>query len=401
MIREDSINDAWTHFNLYGSLEIDKLEAATSCGSGLLPENKDVNSSDSSSSVLHVASTEIAPTPSSLCISTKTKISFLNTDNIDISSLFWNVPILPYYLPGEGIIKKQIKLSSHNPTETEDIDYELSQVRSRNEYCEETIIDNINIVDEVTPGASNKYKMSRKVSIGLCKKSIANQTNKQKRAFFNCIVLILRIHMEREVVPYKEIHVKIFNTGKMEIPGIQNDDMYHGVIDLIIRTLRECGVMGNKGETLTCFNEKSETVLINSNFNCGFYINRDEMYSLLKYKYRMHCNFDSCSYPGIQSKFYYDTTLGDSQTQTGVLPKHKNYLEISFMIFRTGSVLIVGKCESNILFEIYEIIKRILVEEYKKVCNSDIQSCDKFVKKEKVVKYKTSYIYIEKSIEEE
>ena len=114
MIREDSINDAWTHFNLYGSLEIDKLEAATSCGSGLLPENKDVNSSDSSSSVLHVASTEIAPTPSSLCISTKTKISFLNTDNIDISSLFWNVPILPYYLPGEGIIKKHYYLMTNH-----------------------------------------------------------------------------------------------------------------------------------------------------------------------------------------------------------------------------------------------------------------------------------------------
>jgi hypothetical protein len=37
------------------------------------------------------------------------------------------------------------------------------------------------------------------------------------------------------------------------------------------------------------------------------------------------------------------------------------------MIFRTGSVLIVGKCEENVLREIYEFIKNILVVEYKQV----------------------------------
>jgi hypothetical protein len=37
------------------------------------------------------------------------------------------------------------------------------------------------------------------------------------------------------------------------------------------------------------------------------------------------------------------------------------------MIFRTGSVLIVGKCEENVLREIYEFIKNILVVEYKDV----------------------------------
>ena len=65
------------------------------------------------------------------------------------------------------------------------------------------------------------------------------------------------------------------------------------------------------------------------------------------------------------------------------------------MIFRTGSVLIVGKCESEVLFEIYDIIKGILIDEYKTIFNSNILSCDKFVKKEKVVKYKTTYIYKE------
>ena len=407
---EENINDAWAQFNLYGSFEMDKYRSSASTS---LPGDTKASITMSNIDEKHDASIstekgentsslfdkdtppESAPISSPLCISTKTKISFLNTDNIDITLLFWAVPIHPYYLPGIGIIKKQIKVSCHSQEETDDINTEISKVNHNREFCEETIIDNINTCDNNTPGVSGKYKMSRKISIGVCKKSIANQSNKQKRAFFNCIVLILRIHMEEEQIPYKEIHVKIFNTGKMEIPGVQSEKMYKLVIDLIITTLSACNIYGNDGVPLRCHEEMTETVLINSNFNCGFYIDRDEMYSLLKYKYRMHCNFDSCSYPGIQCKFYYDTSLDIGETQSGVLPKHKNYLEISFMIFRTGSVLIVGKCESEVLYEIYDRIKWILTEEYKAIYNSNVQSCDKFIKKEKIVKYKTVYIYKE------
>ena len=34
------------------------------------------------------------------------------------------------------------------------------------------------------------------------------------------------------------------------------------------------------------------------------------------------------------------------------------------MIFRTGSVLIVGHCDENVLHIIYEYIKRVLYDEY-------------------------------------
>ena len=80
-----------------------------------------------------------------------------------------------------------------------------------------------------------------------------------------------------EKTAFKEYHVKIFNTGKMEIPGVQSDEMYKSVINLIISTLSSCNILGINGESLTCHEDKTETVLINSNFNCGFYIDRDEM----------------------------------------------------------------------------------------------------------------------------
>ena len=46
----------------------------------------------------------------------------------------------------------------------------------------------------------------------------------------------------------------------------------------------------------------------------------------------------------------------------------KNVTEVSFMIFRTGSVLIVGRCDESVLLQIYEFLKIILNNEFKGIC---------------------------------
>ena len=135
---------------------------------------------------------------------------------------------------------------------------------------EEHIIEHID-----NPEGRIKYKDQRKISIGTCKKDIMSYRSKKKRAFFNCFVLILRLFHENK---YKEIHVKVFNTGKLEIPGIQNDNLLHKVLTLLVDELTPF-----IDTELTYFKDKSETVLINSNFNCGYYIDRDKLHDLLKY----------------------------------------------------------------------------------------------------------------------
>ena len=42
------------------------------------------------------------------------------------------------------------------------------------------------------------------------------------------------------------------------------------------------------------------------------------------------------------------------------------------MIFRTGSVLIVGKCSESVLMLIYEYLKVILNNEFKQICQKNI-----------------------------
>ena len=293
-------------------------------------------------------------------ISTKTKIAYLSRP-VNIYEIFWNIPVQHYYTRREGVIKKQIKFQTTDPTVVASIKEKLeAQPRCYEEY----IIEHID-----NPTGRIPYKDQRKVSIGLCKKDLNGGNHKKKRAFFNCFVVILRINSgiappdERapeDDILYKEMHVKVFNTGKLEIPGIQEDRTLVQVLQLLVTVLRPF-----LGEDLDYLRNRCETALINSNFNCGYYIDRDKLFNLLKYNYRMNCNYDSCSYPGIQSKFYYIPGKSHAE-QNGQQPVSMDmpYYEVSFMIFRTGSILIVGKCNEDILNVIYRYICLILEKEY-------------------------------------
>ena len=279
------------------------------------------------------------PKCSDLYISTKTKILYLSS-SIDLAEVFWKIPLIKFHRYADGIVKKQMKFNFFDEASLELITNKLKNEKN----VDEQIISRIK-----NPDARIKFRDIRKISIGICSKDILNKRSKKKSAFYNCFVIIARVfHIDR----YREVHVKIFNTGKVEIPGIQSEDCLKKTMDLIMKTF--IPLLGTNNLSFDL--QKTETVLINSNFNCGFYINRDILFETLKFKYKINCIYDPCSYPGIQCKYVYKNT------------------KISFMIFRTGSVLIVGKCEDDILNEIYEFVKRILTDEYESIFISNIEN---------------------------
>jgi len=293
------------------------------------------------------------PKVSAIYISTKTKIAYLNTP-IDLKSIFWNIDVIPYSKPCNGVIKKQMKFNSMTK---EELDFIHNKITDQY-YVEEHVITHID-----NPTGRIKFKDIRKISIGISKKDILSFRCKKKSAFYNCFVIILRLKID---LAFKEFHIKVFNTGKLEIPGIQNENVFVTILDEVAKILQPFvdGDLKYKPDT-------NETVLINSNFSCGFFINREAFYDILKFKYNIQAIYDPCSYPGIQCKFYYNPDVGiQTGSQISEENKHlyQNIKEVSFMIFRTGSVLIVGKCDENVLIIIYDFLKDILKAEYRNIC---------------------------------
>jgi hypothetical protein len=50
----------------------------------------------------------VVPEFSDLYISTKTILLYLNVEAVDVAHIFWNIPIIKYWEPIEGVIKKQM-----------------------------------------------------------------------------------------------------------------------------------------------------------------------------------------------------------------------------------------------------------------------------------------------------
>jgi hypothetical protein len=318
------------------------------------------------------------PKPSPIYISTKTIISYVNS-TVDLYNVFWLLPVLYYHEQKEGIIKKQIKVNS---TSHEELD-NLHKKISCDNYVEEHIINHIE-----NPNGRIKFKDSRKISIGISKKDILSYRSKKKNAFYNCFVLILRVFINNI---FKEIHIKVFNTGKLEIPGIQNNDLLYKSLELLIIILK----CATNNYSLNYIKESESTVLINSNFNCGFYIDREKLFNILRFTYGINSCYDPCSYPGIQCEFYYDKNIknntGKQLNNTGKQLNNcnninDNIIKISFMIFRTGSVLIVGKCDETILYYIYDYVKNLLQTEFLNIATKiiDVKPITKIKKNKKI-----------------
>lgn len=358
-----------------------------------------------------------------LYISTQTKIFFLNQSNLDVQKIFWNTKVIPYSCAKNGVIKKQIRFISKTKEEFQD--YEKK--RDLETYFTEKImkqIDNSN-------ARKIKFKDVRKLTVGVSKKDIMNCHGKNKNAFINCFAIILRVEQNKV---FHEIHVKVFNTGRMAIPGIVNEELLESTKTLLLNILQPNFndkleliseeespevfrlVKGKKNKE-TNKKEKSHfekvkaksNVLINSNFNCGFYIQQEKLRAVLRNKYKLNPTYDPSMYPGVKCKFYYNNNLPeDPKVQLGHLEESdqdvtmteldelvlEKYTKISFMIFRTGNCLIVGNCTKTILNYVYEFVKNILTTEYPIIrANQDVPvaKIKKHKPRKKMVKFTQNY----------
>lgn len=373
-----------------------------------------------------------------ITISTSTVLFFLNVRNIDVNSIFGKIPVMPYHVPDIGIIKKQILFAFKSPEELA----AYNEMKKDWVGCTEYIIQKFN-----NPNAQankSKFKDKRRATVGISSKDILNSHANKKKAFINCFALIMRVFDPKsENKQFYEMHVKVFNTGKITIPGIIDNDNIVDIVKIkIIEYLQPYineplwlieeadfpmiikKIKNKKSQRGQILSNKSENgqddlvninshknyhmeyvrptsgVLINSNFDCGFYINQKALINLLKNKYKLDIKFNQSKYPGINCAFYYNNELPiDTQTgrigesdfamTTSDIKQSTKYTLITIIIFRTGNILIIGNFTKLILHFAYKFITDILVDEY-----SNIYTINYDVRKKKSDKPKKNNILV-------
>lgn len=320
--------------------------------------------------------TDETPVSTPLTISTKSLEILLNLP-VDLD-IFWDIPLLPYHLPKCGVVQKQTRYCAQTPEELENVQEKLAKYS----YVTQKVkvhIDNptstkiiFKDTRKITIGISEKCVNSYNKNIKLNKKTPKDlaTTEPKEEGFFNCFVLIVRVFI---FAIFREFHVKVFKTGKIVVPGIQEDFMFTVVVNYVM------SILSKYIPDIAIANDPTIT-LINSGFSCKYLISRTILTSILRNKYKLLGDEDQNCYQGIKFRyFYYLDLLPHEQTgqQRATLKTAKktaktknsdpNVRIVSFMIFRTGSVLIMGKCDEIILNVVYNFIVNILQVEYTEI----------------------------------
>lgn len=257
----------------------------------------------------------IAPTLnfSSLRISTITTTGQLGT-KIQLESLFNQIPILDYWDLNDGVLKMEFN----------------GQVK------------------------------------GTSFKDIILKPKKTKTSFFNQATLVIR----REVSPlvWKEINVKLFRNGGVQMTGVRSLEMstesLRWLVDHVQRVCAEQVFV--KSPSI----HKEQVQLVNTDFSIGAKVRRDVLHRVLSDTYRLNSSYESSIYQGVKTKYFYNAER-PATSPSGLCPCPKlckgkgdgskigECKKITISPFQTGQVIITGARTMEQINEAYEFIKQV------------------------------------------
>lgn len=258
----------------------------------------------------------IAPTLSfsPLRISTITTTAQLGTI-INLDALYTQIPILPYWDLTDGVLKME-------------------------------------------------YKGSVK---GTSFKDIMLKPKDAKKSFFNQATIVIRREVSR--LTWKEINIKIFRNGGVQMTGVRSIEMAADSLRWLI------GHIHARCTTTPVFTKdptihKEQVQLVNTDFSIGAKIRRDVLHRVLSETYRLNSSYESAIYQGVKTKYFYNAERS-AEFQAGLCPcarlckgtgdgsKIGQCKKITISPFQTGQVIITGARTMDQINEAYEFIKQV------------------------------------------
>ena len=180
---------------------------------------------------------------------------------------------------------------------------------------------------------------------GVNKKKISNKKKLTKKVFFNQITIIISFkHIDH--------NIKLFNNGSISMTGVKSKDIGYEVIQYLFNVLKS-------HDDKTIFSEKNSSildyniVLINSDYNIGYELKREKLHQLLVKNYSIYSSYESCIYPGVNSKYFWNEDYKDKPFKgkcycngfcdgKGTGKGDANCKKITISAFQSGSIIITG-----------------------------------------------------------
>jgi TATA-box binding protein (TBP) (component of TFIID and TFIIIB) len=192
---------------------------------------------------------------------------------------------------------------------------------------------------------------------------------REKKNFYNQVSLIFRsatlMGLDPEKLTLKErfktVNVKLFINGSVQMTGCKHLDNIKRSLEVLFQKFQVCKAVLNKdlkfelkpfvNSTIGLDINKVtnfKIVMINTNFNILFQINREKLHQLLK-QYGHDVTFDPIIHACVNIKFPIPNTANKT---------------ISIFVFESGSITIAGSNSCQQVLETYNFINKFILENY-------------------------------------
>ena len=221
--------------------------------------------------------------------------------------------------------------------------YELA-----NNLC---ITDKISYIEhgsEITKGYNPKDKPKKKLK-------------KSKKFFYNQVT----IHIKCD----KPINMKIFNNGRVQMTGINNDKQGLESINILLNEIHKL----SEESKLSIFDSETiikegdiETVLINSDFDIYHEVDRENLHRLIIER-GYYSSYEPCTYPGVNIKYYHNPIhnnfgICDCEKPCNGKGKENTCKKITIAVFKSGKIIITGGRSKENIQTAYKFITEFINE---------------------------------------
>jgi len=188
------------------------------------------------------------------------------------------------------------------------------------------------------------------------KKARKPRKNAKRKMFFNQVTL--------HIFHKKVVNVKLFNNGKIQMTGLkyveQGEEVIRKLLDIIQGLQKDDYPVFASGDIAY---SNYQIVLINSDFDIFYQVNREVLHREIV-KAGMYSSYESCIYPGVNIKYFFNTNQSDGIcccdamcTGKGTADGDGQCKKITVAVFKSGKIIITGAKTTAQLVISHDFIK--------------------------------------------
>ena len=159
------------------------------------------------------------------------------------------------------------------------------------------------------------------------------------------------------------MNVKLFNNGNIQITGLKKTEQGKNLVNELIEYFQDFGVFTKEVDIID-----EKLVLINSDFDMKFEINRERLHNEI-INAGIYSSYEPCIYPGVNIKYFINTNNWDGICccenrcdGKGRADGDGDCKKVTIAVFKSGKIIITGAQNTDQLETAYYFITEFINE---------------------------------------